>query len=118
MEVIALKAREHMGVVLIIGLGMFQDDPMGLIYTPLMIAGSILPDIDTPFSKLGRFNPLSPFMRHRGITHSLLGAFVIGVLGIIIHATVGIWVTVGYLTHLLLDSLTPAGIDWLYPFKR
>jgi inner membrane protein len=113
-----MRSREHMGVALIIGVGLFHNDPMGFIYTPLMMVGSLLPDVDTPFSKLGKYNPFAALMRHRGFMHSLLASGIIATIGTLISPIVGIWVSVGYLSHLCADSLTPSGIRWLYPFKN
>jgi inner membrane protein len=113
-----LKARQHMGMALVIGIGLFHNDVMGFVYTPLMMVGSLLPDIDTPFSKLGKYNIFAAMMRHRGFMHSLLTSGIIAVAGTLINPVVGVWVSVGYLSHLFADSLTPSGIRWLYPFKN
>jgi membrane-bound metal-dependent hydrolase YbcI (DUF457 family) len=102
-----------MGFSLLVGLGLFQDDVMGFIYVPLMVIGSLLPDIDTPFSRLGKYNPFAVKMKHRGFMHSIYGAGIIGVIATIIHPIVGIFITAGYIGHLIADSLTPAGVNWL-----
>jgi inner membrane protein len=112
-----LKAREHMGFSLLLGVGLFHNDLMGFVYTPLIIVGSLLPDIDTPFSKLGKYNVFAAIMLHRGITHSLLATGIIAAIGLLI-SPIMVWVAVGYLSHLLADSLTPSGIRWLYPFRK
>lgn len=90
-----------------------------------MLAGTLLPDIDTPKSKLGRkLRPFSDMLSwvagHRGLVHSLAGMVVFTIPFLIISA----WLpgvakafVMGYLLHLLLDSLTPSGIQWLYPAK-
>ena len=40
-------------------------------YMVTIALGTLLPDIDTPHSILGRFNIFSLVMKHRGITHTL-----------------------------------------------
>lgn len=92
---------------------------------PLVITfliASVLPDIDTPNSFIGKRIPLISWplkliAGHRGIMHSvfipLIGA---ALLFAITRATAyPLAFTAGYLLHLLLDSLTPAGI---YPLSK
>lgn len=86
--------------------------------------GALLPDIDHPQSWAGRKMrvvsiPLSMLVGHRGVTHSALA--ILGCLALLAVMGVG-WlaapVVVGYLSHLLADSLTPSGVPLLWPNKR
>ena len=63
------------------------------VYT---LAGALLPDLDTVCC-------------HRKILHNLWVSFVFLYFG-------GLSLFIGYLSHLVLDSLTPWGVNWLYPF--
>lgn len=90
---------------------------------------ALLPDIDHPGSVVGRkVLPISLLISgifgHRGITHSLIATLLmtVGALhflqagssaGIIVAA-----ISVGYLSHLFTDWLTPSGIPLLWPSKR
>jgi len=89
---------------------------------------ALLPDLDSPHSKLGRLVPfiswpLNITIGHRGVLHSLLAAIAISLLMMIIR----IWypisnnfifaVFVGYVSHLVLDSFNPSGVPWLWPLK-
>lgn len=87
------------------------------------VAGSLMPDLDHPNAFLNRrakfTSPLTMF-GHRGATHSLLFAFIwLGLLSVL-----GLWQSVvwglfwGYLSHLILDTLNPSGVPWLWPYKR
>lgn len=96
------------------------------------IAGvaALLPDIDSPESKLGRLIPILPTVLtvtvgHRGVLHSLVGALGISLA---VSLLIKIWyastfleifplVLAGYITHLLLDSMTNSGCPWVYPIK-
>lgn len=79
----------------------------------LYLTGVLLPDIDSPYSTLGRklYIPLG----HRSWLHSiwLVLVFAIG----------SIWVRVlwflafGIFVHLFFDSFSRSGIRWFYPFK-
>lgn len=85
-----------------------------------VILGSLFPDIDTPFSKLGRMNPLSSIMKHRGFTHTtlclVLTSCLIGTLAN--NLSYAVAYGFGYLLHLLADTLTPMGIMWGYPESK
>lgn len=93
--------------------------------------GGLLPDLDHPESTLGRripfiSLPLSALFGHRGMTHGLLAT--VGLLAILFAVTAMPNYTtfralvaplcIGYLSHLLGDSLTPSGIPLLWPHKR
>lgn len=83
-----------------------------LLQFPVVYAviAAVLPDVDLLFT--GAF----PFA-HRGILHTpVFGAFAMAVLLLAtdrreVAAAYGL----GHLSHLFLDTLTPAGIAWLYP---
>jgi membrane-bound metal-dependent hydrolase YbcI (DUF457 family) len=74
---------------------------------PLAIIGGIIPDIDYLVG-----------MEHRAFLHSFL------FIGLILAVFVGrspkktISFTIGYLTHLVLDVITPQGIMLLYPWQK
>lgn len=88
---------------------------------------ALLPDIDDPHSTIGRVVPVISWLikkttGHRGPLHSLLGAGIFFVLiSIILHsarhdlALIGL---AGYLSHLVVDSLNPQGVPWLWPVKK
>jgi len=89
----------------------------------------LLPDIDHPRSLLGQrlrwlSHPIARIFGHRGFTHSLLA--VLGGLwlfqvnipqGWIIPADVLQGMVLGYLSHILADMLTPAGVPLLWPCR-
>lgn len=96
----------------------------------LAALGALAPDIDHPKSWVGRrlrflSVPVSMIFGHRGITHSLLA-----VVACVAMMTGDGWgpgdgwgwkaapVWIGYLSHLLADSLTPAGVPLFWPIKR
>jgi inner membrane protein len=89
---------------------------------------ALLPDVDHPGSWAGRRTPGLSFginlvAGHRGVLHSLLGAGLVTAILCWLSAYLGLalpWrpVLVGYLSHLALDTLTPGGVAWLFPFKR
>ena len=95
------------------------------IYLVLVVAGSLLPDIDHPKSWVGRrTRPVSTAIAstfsHRGITHSAIA--VIGLAALLLHAgyrRAGISaLVIGYLSHLAADMLTPQGLRLVWPLRR
>ncbi len=99
--------------------------------------GASLPDIDEYNSSTSRKSIInfSLFLRHRGITHSLLGwiAFSTILYFIMNHFSPialsmtkplnywdSIWLglVIGYLLHLIEDSFSKQGVEWLTPFFK
>jgi len=84
-----------------------------------LVFGSLLPDIDHPYSTLGKYIfPISGAIKHRGFTHSFLAAFILP-LPLLYFGTGYYFITIwSYLLHLLVDTLSPMGVMWLYPIKK
>jgi inner membrane protein len=86
--------------------------------------GALLPDIDQPQSWFGRrvrvvSVPVAMIFGHRGITHSLLALFVcLAGLVLLGRDAVAAPVILGYLSHLLCDSITVGGVPLLWPWRR
>lgn len=94
--------------------------------------GSIIPDIDHPKAFVSRAHwmlhgashLLNIAVHHRGITHSLAalaaitGMVYYGLPGLGLDAALAVPFAVGYLSHLLADSLNPTGVKWLQPFSE
>ncbi|WP_043157375.1 metal-dependent hydrolase [Aeromonas diversa] len=94
---------------------------------PAALLGGLLPDLDHPKSVLGQWlpfisRPLARLFGHRGFTHSLLatGLVLWGVQSSLPGGPEGVKkaLLLGYLSHLLGDLLTPAGIPLLWPLRR
>lgn len=86
---------------------------IGLCFV-LFVIGSLLPDIDSKNSALGRYIHIP--VKHRTWTHSIL----IPVLMFIgtIKLPFLFWIALGYTLHLFWDSLSRAGICWFYPLSH
>lgn len=101
--------------------------------------GALLPDIDQPASELLSKLPLgsghavghiiNPFIKHRNITHSILGYLIVNFLVILLFFKIPdywgihpmpviIAFGLAYLAHLFADMFTVEGIPLLYPYKR
>lgn len=99
--------------------------------------GSSLPDLDSYNSKASRKSLInfSLLLRHRGVTHSLLGwlGFSYGLYWLMNHvfpikiepsmlsnywSCLWLGLVLGYFLHLVEDSFSNQGVDWLAPFIR
>ncbi|KQN61846.1 metal-dependent hydrolase [Erwinia sp. E602] len=96
---------------------------------PAALLTCLLPDIDHPKSLLGQrlawlSKPIARAFGHRGFTHSLL-AVAGGVMllqtplpaGWLIPADAFQGLVLGYLSHIVADMLTPAGVPLLWPCR-
>ncbi|EPK1603119.1 metal-dependent hydrolase, partial [Klebsiella pneumoniae] len=96
---------------------------------PSAVLTCLLPDIDHPKSFLGQrlswiSKPVARAFGHRGFTHSLLAVF--GALTLFYLKVPDSWIVpadalqglvLGYLSHILADMLTPAGVPLLWPCR-
>lgn len=102
--------------------------------------GSLVPDIDHATSKISNRNikfklfgvAAQNILGHRGLVHSpivgslfsmivyLLASKAIsaGNLPADVKMLLPLFFLLGYISHLVLDSLNPAGIEWLWPFRK
>lgn len=104
----------------------------GLALIGSSVIGSLIPDIDEPHSLIGRQVPgfshaLKVIFEHRGFIHTpacmaLLTALIYFALKFWCPApyvsAITIGFVVGYLSHLILDTITPWGIMWFFPFSN
>ncbi|MBI3033374.1 metal-dependent hydrolase [Candidatus Woesearchaeota archaeon] len=88
-------------------------------YATIMIGCSFLPDIDIPTSKLGkRIKLVGYIFEHRGIFHTIWPMlFMFYILNKYFSFDLAASAIMGYFSHLLLDMLTPKGIQLFYPLK-
>ena len=114
----------------------FEGYPSSIAYIPFIYAisssalGALFPDIDHPNGYLSRGNwrlislTVRKTTSHRGWTHSISGAVFFSVI-----AGAVIWYYnadllyavpffIGYISHLMSDSLNPTGVNWLWPITR
>jgi membrane-bound metal-dependent hydrolase YbcI (DUF457 family) len=91
------------------------------VFVPVVLIASLLPDIDSGFSTLGRkkmFRPVQMVTRHRGIFHSFTFCIVISIFFALYIPIMAFSFFLGYALHLLADSWTPEGIKPFWPLKE
>jgi hypothetical protein len=70
-----------------------------------VIIGSLLPDIDTKKSTLGRYNPLVKYMHHRGRAHRFFWIMVFALPFALISEAVYVYVVIGAFSQIFGDKL-------------
>lgn len=109
-------ARTHIAITLFFVLFFFSSEPNFLLFLFIALLATIIPDIDTRFSKIGKhFRIFNFFIKHRGFIHSF--TFLILLSFLLFAFANQIWLPffIGYASHLLIDSFTIQGITPLYP---
>lgn len=95
----------------------FDTDMSKAVYIPLCIIlylfGALLPDIDHPYSALGKFIHLP--IKHRTWTHAIWLPLIFAVIGIWYRFMM--WLAIGYFVHLFWDMFSKSGLMWFYPCK-
>ncbi|MFT4144396.1 MAG: metal-dependent hydrolase [Mobilitalea sp.] len=98
-------------------------------------AGSVYPDFDRDESNLNEKDLNLRWenkLDHRGVVHTLINAVGVALPFLLLDfmlskvtsldltwiAILGLSMSVGCIWHMILDSLTPDGIMWLYPITR
>ena len=94
-----------------------------VLFVSLSAVGSMLPDIDSARSKISRklrpFSIIPNFLfSHRGFIHSVFPALLLYALLVRIDYLIAASLSTGFLSHLLMDSLTKRGIRPLYPLSK
>ncbi|MEA3329389.1 MAG: metal-dependent hydrolase [Nanoarchaeota archaeon] len=92
-----------------------------ILFSVMVIVGSLLPDIDTPFSSVGKYKlakVTQVLTRHRGALHSLTFCFL-GSLALAVFVPVlAFGFFLGYSLHLITDSFTKMGVSPFWPYKK
>ncbi len=93
----------------------------GILFFLFLFIGAGFPDIDHSKSKFGR-NILSRIMSffsdHRKIFHSLFFGAALAYLFFLYDKDAGAGFFLGFLSHVILDSFTKQGINFLYPLGK
>jgi len=118
--------RTHLAFGFLSGLLLMPFINMGnkYIFFGVVLIGALLPDIDSPNSKISSKIPIIPrllniFTKHRGILHTLLFAFIIsGVVWLFVSYIYAAALLIGYISHLVIDGFTMAGINFLHPVVK
>jgi inner membrane protein len=118
----------HIAFGFLIGLILWQFNIVSIgnvyIFFVFILLGSLLPDIDTPNSKMGhKFGIVSDFISkvfgHRGIIHTIWGGLLLcGIFWYFINRVYGAALFYGFMSHLISDGFTKMGINFTHPIAK
>jgi len=107
--------RTHLAFAFLIGLFF---DLKSLIF---ILIGSLIPDLDTSNSKIGRKVIFSKLLNilfgHRKFFHSLFFGAILSFFVFLVFGKYYFMFFIGFCSHLLLDCLTKDGVMLFYPFE-
>lgn len=116
MELVIFSGKTHILIGVIVYIALFKFNFLGVLF---VVFGSLFPDVDTPFSHIGRrVRLLSCLLKHRGFVHTTFSLIIFSFIVFILFGQYWFEFSFGYLLHLLADTLTPMGIMWKYPFSK
>jgi len=127
-----MRGTTHLAIGLLVALLalLFFPSISPVLFIPLVLLGAVLPDVDHENSKINRVVPVTRiipwFFAHRGFFHSLWPPFIMLFLSFATDAStlsalfpaICIYIVIGYISHLLSDMLTQAGIGPFHPLLR
>ena len=112
--------KTHLVVALFFVLLFFNYITNPFIFLPVIFLATIIPDIDSKFSKMGKkkiFRLLQFFAKHRGIMHSFTFLLILSLLIFLSFREILLPFAFAYSLHLFLDALNITGIMPFYPLK-
>ncbi len=92
--------------------------PNKILFLLFVILGTIIVDIDSKKSFVGKiilFRPLQWVFSHRGMFHTILFAVLFSLVVAFFDRWLGVAFAFGYISHILLDCFTPAGVRLFWP---
>ena len=112
--------KTHFVIALFFVLVFFSYVENPLVFLPVAFLATVLPDIDSRFSKIGHYKLsriFNFFVHHRGVMHSFTFLAFISSLIFLFFREILLPFAFAYSLHLLLDAFTVSGIMPLYPLK-
>jgi len=116
-----MMKRTHLIIALAFALLFLPHVNYKLIFFPVVLICSLLPDIDSSHSQYGNqwfLRPLQFVSKHRGILHSLSFCILFSLALAFIFPILALPFFIGYSSHLASDSFTQEGITPFWPSKK
>jgi len=115
-----MEKKTHIAIGVAVALYFIPFVTHKLIFLPIVLIASLLPNLDTLSGNSEKRNFLKPFSRllsPRGILHTYTFAIVASVVIALIYPPAALPFFLGYSFHLLADSFTVKGIRPFWPLK-
>ncbi|VVB80070.1 LexA-binding, inner membrane-associated putative hydrolase [uncultured archaeon] len=116
-----MLVRTHLAIGLLVILAFISYSSHAILFACIVLFATILPDIDTPLSVIGRkklSRLINFFTKHRGFLHSFTFLLLITILFSLFIPQIAFAFFVGYSFHLFADCFTVQGIAPFWPFKK
>lgn len=113
--------RTHLVIALAVALLLLPYVTHKILFIPIILLASFLPDIDAPNSNIGGrmiFKPLHWVFSHRGFIHSYTLCALVSLLFAFFYPQFALPFFLGYSSHLIADSFTIEGILPFWPIKQ
>mgnify|MGYP001579329225 CR=1 FL=1 len=113
--------RTHFAITLFAVLVFISNVEYKISFVLMAFIATFIPDLDTPFSKVGNhliLRPFQLFFKHRGLVHSFTFLFLITFFFVLFFPILAFGFFLGYGLHLLADSFTIEGIQVFYPARK
>ena len=97
--------------------------PASLPESVVAMLSALIPDLDSRQSYIGRLLPfiswpLEYYFGHRTLTHSLLMQLIASAVAyLLLPFGMMLALLTGWLSHVMADMMTPAGVCWLWPSR-
>lgn len=112
--------RTHVAIGIGAALYFFPFVTHHFLFVFMAFFGSLLPDVDSMHSRLGRnivFRPVQFATKHRGIFHSFTLCLAFSFVLALMWPLLAFGFFLGYALHLIADSFTPQGIRPFWPMS-
>ncbi len=116
-----MLTKTHLAIAFFLLLFFIPQINYKLTFGIVLILSTLLADIDSQYSYLGRYKILRPLqwlVKHRGIFHSFTLLFPMTLFFVLFLPTFSFPFFLGYGIHLFADSFTKEGIQPFYPLKK
>lgn len=116
-----MQLRTHLAISVLAILLLISSVEYKISFVAMTLFATLLPDLDTPFSFLGRykiFRLFQVFVKHRGFIHSFTFLLFATLLFVALAPKLALGFFVGFGFHIFADSFSYDGIEFFYPFKK
>lgn len=116
-----MLSKTHLAITLCFVLLFLNVVEYKLVFVIVALFATLIPDIDTKFSTLGRkkfARAIGFFVKHRGMFHSFSFLLAVTIVLILFWPVGSLGFFLGYGLHLFADSFTRTGIRGFYPYKK
>jgi inner membrane protein len=116
-----MLTKTHLAIGFFASLLLLDRITYGITFIIVVLFSSILPDLDTAFSVIGKktiFRPIQFFTKHRGFFHSFTFCLAVSLFFAWYFPILALPFFLGYGLHLFADAFTVDGIRPFWPFKK